>query len=95
MNRHKTDIQLIRIDMRFIYARCEIHIQRYDIHIESIQDRYDTDIRFIDDVYESTWHWYSISPHPLPQVSDLIRQASDLIRMRNRMRTYEEPHENV
>ena len=95
MNRHGIDIQPIRIDMRFIYARCEIHIQRYDIHIESIQDRYDIDIRFIDDVYESTWHWYSISPHPLPQVSDLIRQASDLIRMRNRMRTYEEPYENV
>ena len=95
MHRHGIDIQPIRIDMRFIYARCEIHIQRYDIHIESIQDRYDIDIRFIDDVYESTWHWYSISPHPLPQVSDLIRQASDLIRMRNRMRTYEEPYENV
>ena len=36
-----------------------------------------------------------LPPHPLPQVSDLIRQASDLIRMRNRMRTYEEPYENV
>ena len=40
MNRHGTDIQPMRIDMRFMYARCEIHIQRYDIHIESIQDRY-------------------------------------------------------
>ena len=56
MNRHGTDIQPIRIDMRFIYARREIHIQRYDIHIESIQGRYDIDIEFIDDVYESTWH---------------------------------------
>ena len=56
MNRHGTDMQLIKIDMRFIYARCEIHIQRYDSHIESIQDRYDIDIRFIDDVYELTWH---------------------------------------
>ena len=45
--------------MRFIYARCEIHIQRHDIHKESIQDRHDIDIRFIDDVYESTWHWYT------------------------------------
>ena len=56
MNRHGTDIQLIRIDMRFIYARCETHIQRYDINEESIQDRYEIDIRLIDDVYESTWH---------------------------------------
>ena len=56
MNRHGTDIQLIRIDTRFIYARCEIHIQRYDIHKESIQERYDIDLRFIDDVHESTWH---------------------------------------
>ena len=56
MNRHDTDIQLIRIDMLFIYTRCEIYIQRYDIHIESIQDRYDIDLRLIDDVYESTWH---------------------------------------
>jgi len=56
MNRHGTDIQPIRIDMRFIYARCQIHTQRYDIHIESIQGRYDIDIEFIDDVYESTWH---------------------------------------
>ena len=54
MNRHGTDIQLIRIDMRFIYARCEIHIHRYDINIESIQDRYEIGIRLIDDVYEST-----------------------------------------
>ena len=59
MNRHGTDIQPIRIDMRFIYARCQIHTQRYDIHIESIQGRYDIDIEFIDDVYESTWHWYT------------------------------------
>ena len=56
MHRHSTDIQPIKIDMRFIYARCEIHIQRYDNHIASIQDRYDIDIRLIDDVYESTWH---------------------------------------
>ena len=56
MNRHGIGIQLIRTDMRFIYARCEIQIQRYDIHIESIQDRYDIDIRLIGDVYESTWH---------------------------------------
>ena len=56
MSRHGIDIQPIRIDMRFIYARCEIHIQRYDDHIASIQNRYDTDIRLIDDVYESTWH---------------------------------------
>ena len=56
MNRHGTEIQPMRIDMRFMYARCEIHIQRYDIHIESIQDRYDIDIRLIDDVYKSTWH---------------------------------------
>ena len=56
MNRHRIDIQPIRIDMRFKYARCEIQIQRYDIHIESVQDRYDIDIRFIDDVYESTSH---------------------------------------
>ena len=56
MNRHGTDIQPIRIDMRFIYARREIHIQRYDIHIEPIQDRDDIDIRFIDDVYELPWH---------------------------------------
>ena len=56
MNRHGTDIQPIRTHMRFIYARCEIHIQRYDMKLESIQDRYDIDIRFIDDVYESTWH---------------------------------------
>ena len=55
MNRHGTDIQPIRIDMRFIYVRWEIQIQRNDIHIESIQDRYDIDIRFIDDAYESTW----------------------------------------
>ena len=56
MSRHGIDIQPIRIDMRFIYARSEIHIQRYDDHIASIQNRYDTDIRLIDDVYESTWH---------------------------------------
>ena len=36
--------------MRFIYARCEIHIHRYDINIESIQNRYDIDKRIIDDV---------------------------------------------
>ena len=95
MNRQGIGIQPNRTEMRFINARCEIHMQRYDIQIESIQDRYEIGIRPIDDVYESTWHWYSISPHPLPQVSDLIRQASDLIRMRNRMRTYEEPYENV
>ena len=59
MNRHGTDIQFIRIDMRFIYARCEIHIHRYDNHIASIQHRYDTDIRRIDDVYESTWHLFT------------------------------------
>ena len=59
MNRHGTDIQPIRIDRRFIYARCEIHQQRYDIHIESIQDRYDIDIRFTDDAYESTSHRYT------------------------------------
>ena len=57
MNRHGTDIQLIRIDMRLIYARCDIHIHRYDINIESIQDRYEIDIRPMDDVYEPTWHW--------------------------------------
>ena len=56
MNRHGTDIQPIRIDMRFIYARGEVHIQRDDIHIESIQDLYDIDIQFIEDVYESAWH---------------------------------------
>ena len=56
MNRHGTDIQPIRIDMRFIYARCETHLQRYDIHIEPIHDRYGIAIQFIDDVYESTWH---------------------------------------
>ena len=56
MNRHGIDIQPIRIDMRFIYARCETHIQRYDIMKESIQDRYGIDIRLIGDVYESTWH---------------------------------------
>ena len=54
MNQHGTDIQPIRIDMRFVYARCEIHIHRYDIHIESMQDRYEIGIRPIDDVYEST-----------------------------------------
>ena len=59
MNRPGTDIQLIKIDMRFIYARCGTHIQRYDSHIESIQDRYDISVRLIDDVYESTWHWYT------------------------------------
>ena len=59
MSRHGSDIQPIRIDMRFLYARCEIHIQRYDIHIEPIQDRHEIDIRLIDDVYESTWHWYT------------------------------------
>ena len=58
MHRHGIDIQPIRIDMRFIYARCELHIQLYDIHIESIQDRYDIDIRFTDDAYESTSHRY-------------------------------------
>ena len=56
MNRHGIDIQPIRIDMRFIHARCETHIQRYDINIESIHDRLETDIRLIGDVYESTWH---------------------------------------
>ena len=56
MHRHNTDIQPIKIDMRFIYARCEIHIQRYDNHTASIQHRSDIDIRLIDDVYESTWH---------------------------------------
>ena len=56
MNRHGIDIQPIRIDMRFIYARCDIHIQRYDINIKSLQDRYGIDVRFIGDVYESTWH---------------------------------------
>ena len=56
MNRHGIDMQPTRIDMRFIYARCEIHIHRYDIHIESIQDRYDIDIQLIDDVYASAWH---------------------------------------
>jgi len=56
MNRHGIDMQPTRIDMRFIYARCEIHIHRYDIHIESIQDLYDIDIRLIGDVYASTWH---------------------------------------
>ena len=56
MNRHGIGLQPIEIDMRFIYARCEIHIQRYDGHIKSIQDRYDIDIRLIDDVYASTWH---------------------------------------
>ena len=45
--------------MRFIYARCEIHIQRYDNHIESKQHRYGIDIQFIDDVYESTWHLFT------------------------------------
>ena len=49
-------MQPIEIDTRFINARCEIHIQRHDIHTESIQDRHDIDIRFIDDVHESTWH---------------------------------------
>ena len=56
MNRHGTDIQPIEIDMRFIYARCEIHIQRCDNHKASIQNRYGIDIRLIDDVNESTWH---------------------------------------
>ena len=42
--------------MRFKYARCETYIHRYRINIESIQDRYDIDIRFIDGVDESTWH---------------------------------------
>ena len=56
MNRHGTDIQPIKIDMRFIYARIENHIQRYDNHIASIQNRYDIDIRLTDDVYESTRH---------------------------------------
>ena len=37
MNRHGTDIQRIRIDMRFTYDRCEIHLQRYDIHVEAAQ----------------------------------------------------------
>ena len=59
MHRHSTDIQPIKIDMRFIYARCEIHIQRYDNHIASKHDLYDVDIQLIDDVYESTWHWYT------------------------------------
>ena len=54
MNRHGIDMQPTRIDMRFIYARCEIHIHRYDINKESIQDRYEMGIRPIDDVYEST-----------------------------------------
>ena len=56
MNRHGIDIQRIRIDMRFIYARCETYIHRYDINIESIQYRYVIDKRIIDDVYESAWH---------------------------------------
>ena len=56
MNRHGPAIQPITIDMRLIYDRCAIHIQRYDSHIASIQDRYDMDIRLIDDVYEATWH---------------------------------------
>ena len=56
MNRHGTDIQHIIIHIRFIYARCEIRIQRYDSHIASIQYRYDIDIRCMGDVYESTWH---------------------------------------
>ena len=56
MNRHGTDIQPIRVDMRFIHARCEIHFQRYDIHIEPIQDRHGIGIQLIDDVYEPTWH---------------------------------------
>ena len=56
MIRHGTGTQPIRIDMRFIYARGEVHIQRDDIHIESIQDLYDIDIQFIEDVYESAWH---------------------------------------
>ena len=56
MNRHGIGIQLIRTDMRFIYARCEIHIHRYDINIESIQDRYEIGIRPIDGVDESTWY---------------------------------------
>ena len=56
MNRHGIDMQPTRIDMRFIYARCEIHIHRYDINTESIQCRYVIDKRIIDDVYESAWH---------------------------------------
>ena len=56
MNRHGTDIQTIKIDMRFIYVRCDIHIHRYDNHISPIRDRYDIDIRFINDVNKSTWH---------------------------------------
>ena len=59
MNRLGTGIQTIKIDMRCTYARCEIHIQRYDNHIASIQDRYDIDIRLIDDVYEWAGHWYT------------------------------------
>ena len=56
VNRHGTNIQPIKSNMGFIYARCEIHVQRCDSHIASIQHRYDIDIRFIEDVYESTWH---------------------------------------
>ena len=59
MKRHGTDIQPIKIGMRFIYARCENHIQRYNNHIASIQNRYDIDIRLIDGVYESAWHLYT------------------------------------
>ena len=56
MNRHGIDIETIKIDMRFTYGRCGIHIQRYVTHIASMQGRYDIDIRLIDDVYKSTWH---------------------------------------
>ena len=50
MIRHGTDTQPIRIDLRFIYARCGLYIHGYDINRESVQDRYDSDPRFIDDV---------------------------------------------
>ena len=48
MNRHGIDIQPIRIDLRFIYARGEIHIHRmksiYDLKT-TYMNRHGTDIQ--------------------------------------------------